>query len=134
MTCGRSSHWFIPELVVDVGASHHYELLVKLLQEFSLPLKGEIGGADDEHPLHQAPELEFLDEEASHDGLAGAGIVGEEEPDARQLQEVFVDGLKLVGQRVHAGDGEAEVGVELVGDAQGVGLQSEFEEFPVPVV
>ena len=71
-----------------------------------------------------------LNQEPSHDGLAGAGIVGEEEPDAGQLHEVFVDGLKLVGQRVHAGDGEAEVGVELMGDAQGVGLQSEFEEFP----
>ena len=83
---------------------------------------------------HQAPELELPDEEASHDGLAGAGIVGEEEPDAGQFHEVFVDRFQLVGQRVHAGYGEAEAGVELVGDAHGVGIQGQLQQFPIAIV
>ena len=122
------------ELVVDVAASHHDELLVELLQEFPLPLESQVGGADDEYPLHQAPELELPDEKAGHDGLAGAGVVGQQEPDAGQLHEVLVDRLQLVGQRIHAGDGEAEVGVELVGDAQSVGIQGQLQQVPVAVV
>ena len=110
------------ELVVDVAALHDGELLVELLPEFPLPLEGQVGGADDKYPLHQAPQLELADEEARHDGLARAGVVGEDEPDAGQFHEVLVDRFQLVGQRVHAGDGEAEVGIELVGNAQGVGI------------
>ena len=48
--------------------------------------------------------------------------------------EVFVDRFQLVGQRVHAGDGEAEVGVELVGAAQGVGIQGHLQQFPIAIV
>ena len=122
------------ELIVDVGPSHYDELLVELLQEFPLPLESQVSWADDEYPLHQAAELELADEEAGHDGLAGAGIVGQQEPDAGQLHEVLVDRLQLVGQWVHAGDGEAEVWVELVGYAQGVGIQGQLQQVPVAVV
>ena len=120
------------ELVVHVAAPHHEELLVELLQELPLPLEGQVGGADDEDPVGQAPELQLPDQEAGHDGLAGAGVVGQQEPDGGQLHEVLVDRFQLVGQRVHPGDGEAEVGVELVGDAQGVGLEGQLEEASVP--
>jgi len=42
-----------------------------------LPLLGEAAGADDEAALEIAASDQFLDEEAGHDRLAGAGIVRE---------------------------------------------------------
>ena len=68
-----------------------------------------------------------------HDRLAGAGVVGEQEADARQLEEVVVDRLELVRQRVDAGDGEREVGVVLVGQAEAVRLDAEAEALRVAV-
>ena len=44
------------------------------------------------------------------------------------LQEVVVDRLELVRQRIDAGDGEREVRVVLVGEAEPVGLDAEAEE------
>ncbi len=67
-------------------------------------------------------------------GLASAGLAGQQEPDAGQLHEVLIDRFQLVGQRVHAGDREAEVRVELVGDAQRVGIQCELQQVPIAVV
>ena len=43
------------------------------------------------------------------------------------LQEVVVDGLELVRQRIDAGDGEGEVGVVLVGEPQAHGLDAQAE-------
>ena len=47
---------------------------------------------------------------------------------------MLVDGFQLMRQRVHAGDGEAEVRVELVGDAERVGLQRKTQPPPVALV
>ena len=44
-----------------------------------LPLLGEAAGADDETTLQVAAGDQLLDEQARHDGLAGARIVGEQE-------------------------------------------------------
>ena len=49
------------------------------------------------------------------------------------LQEVVVDRLELVRQRVDAGDGEREVGVVLVGEAEAHGLDAEAEARRVAV-
>ena len=49
------------------------------------------------------------------------------------LQEVVVDRLELVRQRVDAGDGEREVGVVLVGQAEPLGLDAEAEAARVAV-
>ena len=63
-----------------------------------------LAGRDDQHAPDQAAGLQFLEQQPGHDRLAGAGVVGQQEPDARQLQEVAVDGLQLVRQRIDAGD------------------------------
>ena len=68
--------------------------------------------------VDQAADLQLLEQQAGHDRLAGAGVVGEQEADARQLQEVVVDRLELVRQRIDAGDREREVRVVLVGQAE----------------
>ena len=57
--------------------------------------------------------------------LPAPRVVGQQEPDAGQFHKVFVDGFQLMGQGVHPGDGEAEVGVKLVGYAHRVGLKAE---------
>ena len=123
-----------PELLADVAAFEHQELLVELLFQLALPLEAQVCGTDHQHSLDETAELQLAYEQPGHDGLARAGVVCEEEPDRRELQEVFVDGLKLVRQRVDARDGEAEVGVELVGDPQRVRLQPQPEQSSVSIV
>ena len=59
--------------------------------------------------------------------LPGAGVVGQKEADARELEEVVVDRFELVGQRVDAGDGKREIGVVFVGQAEPVGLDADAE-------
>ena len=113
------------ELVADVVALHDEELLVELLLEFPLPLEGEVSRGHDQDALAHAPELEFLDQQPGHDRLAGPGIVGQEEADAGELEKVVVDRFELVGQRIDAGDRQAEIGIELVGDAERISLDAE---------
>jgi len=52
---------------------------VKAPVEFVLPLLGQITGADHETTLQVAAGDQFLHQEPSHDGLAGTGIVSEQE-------------------------------------------------------
>ena len=121
------------ELVADVLALEDEELLVELLLQLALPLEGEVGRADDQDALGEAAQLELADEQARHDGLAGAGIVGQQEADARELEQVVVDRFELMRQRIDARDREAEVGIELVGDAERVGLEAEPQQAAVAV-
>ena len=91
-----------PELFADVTALEHDELLVEFLVELALPLEREVRGTDDQRPFDEAAQLELTDQQAGHDGLAGARVVGEQEAHARQLEEVLVHGFELVGKRVHS--------------------------------
>ena len=121
------------ELLADVLALHDQELRVELLLQLALPLEGEVRRADDQDALGEAPKLQLADEQARHDGLARTGVVGEQEANARELEQVVVDRFELMRQRIDARDREPEVGVELVGDAERVGLQAEAEQAPVAV-
>ncbi len=121
------------ELVADVLALEDQELLVELLLQLALPLEGEVGRADDQDALGEAAQLELADEQARHDRLARAGVVGQQEAHARELEQVVVDRFELVRQRIDARDREAEVGIELVGDAERVGLEAEPEQASVAV-
>lgn len=122
------------ELFPEVAALQHHELLVELLPEFALPLEREVRGAHHENPLDESPQLQFADEQAGHDGLARSGIVGQQEAHARELEEMLIDRFELVRQRVHPRDGQAEVRVELVTDAQRIGLDRGPQEPPVTPV
>ena len=107
--------------------------VVELLLQFALPLEGEVGRADDQDALGEAAELQLANEQARHDRLARAGVVGQQEPHARELEQVVVDRLELMRQRIDARDRETEVRIELVGDAEGVGLEAEAEQAAVAV-
>ena len=63
------------ELVVGEDLERKLEPAVELV----LPLFGEAAGADNEATLQVAAGDQLLDEQAGHDGLAGARVVGEEE-------------------------------------------------------
>jgi len=65
---------------------------------------------------------------------AGTRIIGQQEPDTGQLQQIVVNRFQLMRQRIHLGNREAEVGVELVGDAQQVRLQPQPKELAIPVI
>ena len=121
-------------MIADVAALHHQKLLVELFLEFALPLERQVCRADDEYPLDEAPELEFADQEAGHDGLARTRIVGEQETHAGQLEEVLVHRFELVRQRIYARDGKPEIGIELVGDAERIGLEADSQKPSVAVV
>lgn len=65
-------------------------------------MEGEVGWADDQDTFSEAAQLEFADKQARHDGLARPGVVGQEEPHARELEQVVIDRLELVRKRIDA--------------------------------
>ena len=63
----------------------------------------------------------------AHDRLAGPRVVGDEEADAGLGEQVRVDGIHLVRQRIDLGHGHGEVRVVLEGQPDAVGLGGEPE-------
>ena len=55
-----------PELLAEVG--------LHLLD----PLRHQTLGGDDQHPLHQPPQLEFPEDQPGFDGLAQADFIGQQ--------------------------------------------------------
>ena len=109
------------------------ELLIEFFLQLALPLESEVGGADDQDALGEAAQFQLADEQARHDRLSGPGVVSEQEAHASELEQVVVDGFELVRQRIDAGDRQTEIGIELVGDAEGVRLESESQQASVAV-
>ena len=85
------------------------EGLAEPAQHLVLPLDGERRRAQDEDALDGLAELHLLDEQAGHDGLAGAGIVGEQEAQPGLRQHLHVDRLDLVRKRADAGEADGEL-------------------------
>jgi hypothetical protein len=92
---------FTAKLDAQVGHRGGRETSHRLLSTLPLPLEAQVGRGDDQDPFGQPAELQLPNQEAGHDGLAGASVVGQREAHAGQLQEVVVDRFKLVGQRGH---------------------------------
>ena len=63
----------------------------------------------------------------AHDGLAGPRVVGDQEPDAGLGEQMAVDGIHLVRQRIDLGDRDGEVRVVLVGQPNAMGLGGQPE-------
>src|SRR5262249_36113019 len=111
----------------------HFKSLSELVLQLALPLEGQVGRGDDQGASHKAARLQFLDQQPSHDGFPGAGIVGEQEGNTGHLEKVTVDRLKLVWERIDPSDGEREVGVVLVSERETLGLDAESEQARVAV-
>jgi hypothetical protein len=72
--------------------------------------------------------------QTSHDGLARTRVVCQKKTDAWQLQQIVVDGFKLMRQRVYARDRESEIGIEFLGDTEGVRLNADPKNLSIAVV
>jgi hypothetical protein len=95
--------------------------------QFPPPLVGQVGGHDDQRAFDQAPEFEFLDEQPGHDGLASAGIIGEEEADARLGQQVVVDRVHLMREWIDLRHRHGKMRVVLERQANSVRFGGESE-------
>ena len=117
------------ELVVGQDLERQMEAPV----EFVLPLLGEAAGADDEAALQVAAGDQLLDEQARHDGLAGAGIVGEQEAQRLARQHALVDGRDLVRQRLDERGVDGEHRIEQMRETDAMRLGDEPEQRAVAV-
>ena len=124
-----------------VAGARRFELVVRQdfegklesLVEFVLPLLGEIAGAYDHAAVQVAADQQFLDEQAGHDRLAGAGIVGQEEPERLPRQHLAVDGSDLMRQRIDHRGVDGEQRIEQMGQVDPVRLGDQAEQLPVAV-
>ena len=117
------------ELVVGEDLEGQLEAAVELV----LPLFGQRAGADDQTALEVAAGDQLFDEQAGHDRLAGAGIVGQKEAQRRTGQHGLVDGGDLVGERLDVGGMDGQQRVKEMGEADALGLGNEAEKGTVAV-
>ena len=117
------------ELVIG----HDLERQVETPGQFVLPLLHETAGTDDQAAAQIATRNQFLDEQARHDGLARARIVGQQEAQGLARQHGFVDRRDLMRQRVDEGRMDGQHRIEQVGQADAVGLGHQSVQGPVAV-
>jgi hypothetical protein len=117
------------ELVVRQDLEGELEAAVK----FVLPLLGQAAGADDETTLQVAACDQFLDEQSGHDGLACAGVIGEQESQRLTGEHGLVDGRDLVRQRFDEGRVHSQHRVEEMRQTDAMRLRNQAEQMPVAV-
>ena len=117
------------ELVVGEDLEREVESAVELV----LPLLGQAARADDQAALEVAAGDQLLDEQARHDRLAGAGVVGEQEAQRLARQHGLVDGGDLVRQRFDDGGVDREHRVEEMRETDALRLGDETEQRAVAV-
>jgi len=116
---------------VDHRPGDDLEAQVELLAHLVLPLLDEHPRADDEAALHVAADHQLLDEQAGHDRLAGAGVVGEQKVQGLAWQHLLVHRRDLMRQRHDVGGADREQRVEEVGELDAARLAYQTEEGPV---
>ena len=84
-------------------------------------------GRHDQHPPDVGAQQQLGDEEAGHDGLSGARVVGQQEAQRVLAQHRLVDGGDLVGQRVDRRGVDGQHRVDVLGQADAVGLGDPLE-------
>ena len=109
------------------------ELQAELLEQFIAPLLDQAAGGDDEDAAGVGPHDELADVEAGHDGLARAGVVGQDKPQRLARQHGLVDGGDLVRQRLHVRRVDGHHRVEQEGEVNALGLDGELERLAVAV-
>ena len=112
---------------------HDLERQVEPAAQLVLPLLGKAPGADDEAALQVAARDQLLDEEAGHDRLAGAGVVGEQEAQRLARQHRLVDRRDLVRQRIDQRGVHREHGIKQVREANALRFGHEPEHRAVAV-
>ena len=97
------------ELLANDRALQDSELFVELVPQFALPLKRQVSRADYQDALSQPAKLQVTQKQPGHDRLARARVVGEQESDSGQLEQMVVDRFELMRQWIDARDRKAEI-------------------------
>ena len=105
---------------------------VELRGQLVLPLLHQAAGGDDEAAFQVAAHHQLPDQQAGHDGLAGAGIVGEQEAERLARQHLPVDGGDLVRQGLDVRGVDREVRVEEMCETDALGFRGQPEPPAVP--
>ncbi len=101
--------------------------------EFVLPLLSQTSRADHKATLQIPPRHQLLDKQAGHDGLAGAGVVRQQEAQGLARQHGLVHSGDLVRQRIDQRRMNREQWVEQVGQADAVRLGHQPEQVAATV-
>jgi hypothetical protein len=109
-------------------AGEDREVEAELEGQLVLPLFDEAARSDDEAALDVVADDQLLDEQARHDRLARAGVVGQQEAQRVAAEQIPVDRPDLVRQGPHIAGAHREHRVEHpgVGDPLGLGRQLEM--------
>ena len=132
--CQRRLHEPVPGAGgFEIVVRHDLEPELEPAGELVLPLLGEAAGADDQTAFQVATGDEFLDQEPRHDGLAGPGVVSQQESQWLPRQHGVVDSGYLVGKRIHHRGVHSKDGIVEVGQVDALSLGNEPEEMAVAV-
>ena len=106
------------DLITGDGVKAEPEFLGHLI----LPLFDEVARRDDQAALEVATDQKLLDQQPSHDGFAGARIIGEQEAQGLSRQHLAIHRRDLVRQRLDLRRGDGEIRVKEVGEPYSIGL------------
>ena len=121
----------VDELLLIDGREDDVERLAEPAKHLVLPLDGQRRGAENQHPVDGLAELHLLDEQAGHDGLAGAGIVRQQEPQPGLREHPEVDRLDLVRKSADARKAHGKLAIVRVGQTDAGRLYEEPEALGV---
>ncbi len=116
---------------LDPVAGEDREFEVELLGELILPLLDQVAGRNHEATFQVAPDQQLLDQKRRHDGLPGAGIIGEQEAQGLARQHLAVDRGDLMRQRLDQRGRQREVGIEQIGQPDTLGLRRQPEQVAI---
>ena len=112
---------------VDELVGQDVEAQAELEEELVLPLVDEATRGDDEATVDVVAQDQLLDVEASHDRLAGTGVVGEEEAERSLGEQLAIDGADLVREGSDVTRGDSEHRVVEASELDALGLGGQFE-------
>jgi hypothetical protein len=75
----------------------------------------------------------MINQQARHNRLASAGVIGKQAPQRLTRKQLPVNGSDLVWQRVNARTVDSEIWVEQVREPNALGLGGDPEYFPITI-
>ena len=78
--------------------------------------------------MNVAPDDQFFDQQAGHNGFTGTGIVGKEKSQRLAIQHFAVDTGDLMRQWLDQGGMYRKHGVEEIGQANSMGLRDQAKQ------
>jgi hypothetical protein len=88
-----------------------------------------MGRNNDKGSSNKPSGFELFEEQSCHDGLPKARVIGKEETDPGQGQDVPVHGIYLVGQKVNLGHAHRIMRVKGIGQAHPEGIDKQKAGF-----